>query len=258
MEIETGITYTGIIENVLPNDTVLYYIYAADESGRNATSPYIGEPDPFVFTNIYFPVTELLFNPDSVIFYTYEEMYTGIPLHITNTTASDAIINSITEYGDEFPWYVEEMPVLPYTLTVNDTLTLNIICGITTSSNGYLIDDEMFVETTLDNYVEHILIDSDLLSQNDNISLDNKINVYPNPTSDKFNFIIMNSEASQASVQIFDIKGNMVVNKSILLSPNSKSIIPISTIDNNMKSGTYFYKIASGTYSKSGKLIRVD
>jgi len=31
MELESGSTYTGIIENVMPNDTVSYYIYAADE-----------------------------------------------------------------------------------------------------------------------------------------------------------------------------------------------------------------------------------
>jgi len=185
-------------------------------------------------------------------------MDTGIPLHIINTTANDVMINYITEFGDEFFWSVEEMPTLPYTLSANDTLTLVIICAIPTSSNGFLIDDEMFVETTLDTYVEHIMIDSDLLSQNENILLDDKIDVYPNPSSDRFNFSFNNNEDSQVLIQIFDIKGNKIIDEITDVLSSNENIISISTVDYGIKSGTYFYKITSDTYSKSGKLIKID
>ena len=64
MILESEDTYTGTIAGVMPNDTISYYVYAADESGRQSKQPFIGEADPFVFKNIQFPVTELAFNPD--------------------------------------------------------------------------------------------------------------------------------------------------------------------------------------------------
>ncbi len=257
MELESGITFTGMIENIMPNDTVSYYIYAADESGRNASSPYIGEPDPFVFTN--FMTEEISFNPDTVIFYTYDEMYLGIPLQIINLTSDDVIINSITEYGDNFFWNVEEMPEMPYTLSADNILTLNIICGIPVSSNGYLIDDELFVETTNGTYIEHIMIDSDLLSSSEDVTISNEsVEVYPNPFSDKLNFIIKDIENNEVLIQIFDINGKKILDKVEYISSGTESIISINTTTTNMKSGTYFYSIDAGNFTKSGKIIKVD
>ncbi len=254
MELESGITYTGTIADIMPNDTVSYYIYAADQSGRNASSPFIGEPDPFVFTS--FMDEEIDFNPDSVIFYTYEEMELGIPLQIINLTTEDVIINSITETGEEFMWYVEEMPELPYTLSAENTLTLNIKCDLPVQSSGYLIDDEMFVETTNGTYVEHIMIDSDILSLSENNDLSSEnIEVFPNPFTNNLKLILKNIESREVQVQIFNINGKKVFDEILI---NSDNVISINTLNNNMEPGTYFYKITSGTYTKSGKLIKVD
>jgi len=44
-----GNVYSGLIPGQGAGSLVEYYLYAADESGRNATHPFIGSPDPHVF-----------------------------------------------------------------------------------------------------------------------------------------------------------------------------------------------------------------
>ncbi|MAE08339.1 MAG: hypothetical protein CL661_06215 [Bacteroidetes bacterium] len=261
MEYVSDVTYTGTIEGVMPSDTVSYYLFAADESGRNAKQPFIGEPDPFVFKNVYFPQTELAFNPDTVLFETTEDMIYGIPLHITNLTSDIVTINSITEYGDEFMWYVEEMPDLPYVLSEDDTLNLNILCDLPVSKFGELVIDTMLIETDLDIYAEPIMIDGDLLSEIDDVTLTEvHISAYPNPFTNQLNFIIRNSESNEVAIQIFDYNGRLILDKlKHLISSNENHItINIGEVKAELKPGLYFYRITSGNTTRSGKLIRIE
>lgn len=43
-------TYTGVIPGQAPGSRIVYYIHAADTSGRTREHPYIGSSDPHVFT----------------------------------------------------------------------------------------------------------------------------------------------------------------------------------------------------------------
>lgn len=45
----SGKQYAGSIPANLYGSEIRYYLYAADQSGRNATHPFIGEPDPHIF-----------------------------------------------------------------------------------------------------------------------------------------------------------------------------------------------------------------
>ncbi len=256
MELETGTTYSGSIEGVMPNDTVSYYIYAADESGRNATQPYIGEPDPFVFKNIYLPVTELAFDPDTVMFLDEEQMMYGIPLNITNLTSNNVTITSLTEYGVLFPWYVEEMPTLPYELGKDDTLAMNILCPVIVNK-GMMIIDTMNIETVLESYIEIIAIDGDLLT-GINISLEDNICVFPNPFSDELKFTINNPQTNHGVIQIFDLSGKKIIEEKVNLNINSNNTIIVDNGNSILKPGSYFYKVAIGNHTKTGKLIRVN
>ncbi len=254
MELETGNKYTGTVSGVMPSDTVSYYIYAADQSGRNAKQPYIGEHDPFVFRNIYFPFDEITFNPDSVIFLNSEQMTNGIPLDIVNLTEDKVYINTITEEGALFPWYVESMPELPYELTGYDTLTLNIMCPVPTSK-GSLLADEMIVTTNLESYTEIIAIDSDLLTVID-VNTNEHVRVFPNPFQDQITFAIDKADSDKISIQIFDILGKLIYNMEETIN-ESENYIRISTDENIgfINPGTYFYKITTGNHTETGKLI---
>lgn len=261
MELDSGVTYTGTIGGIMPSDTVSYYLYAADESGRNAKQPFIGEYDPFVFNNVYFPVAELDFNPDTVLFETIDDMIEGIPLYIINLKTDIVTINSITEYGDEFMWYVEEMPDLPYVLDGNDTLELNILCDLPVSKFGELVIDTMLVETNLDIYSEPIMIDGDLLSDIEDVTLsDVSISAYPNPFSNQLNFIIRNSESNDISIQVYDYNGKIILDKLRHLNSNIENLITINIAEVNteLNQGLYFYRITCGNTTRSGKLIRIE
>jgi agmatine deiminase len=257
MELESGNKYTGAISGVMPNDTVSYYIYAADQSGRTAKQPYIGENDPFVFKNIYFPTDEIKFNPDSVLFLSTDQMLNGIPLNIINLTADNVTINSITEEGTSFPWYVEQIPDFPYILDGNDTLTIKVFCPIATNK-GALLTDEMTVMTNLDSYTEIIAVDSDLLTVVD-ANANEMINVYPNPFSSQITFAINNAITDNITIQIFDINGKVIYNNESAFN-ESLNHITINTNDQdiNIGSGIYFYKITSENFSKTGKIIRAE
>ena len=255
MQLESGNTYTGLIENVQPSDTVSYYIYAADESGRNAKTPYIGEPDPFVFTNVYFPVTEITFNPDTVKFLTYEQGLEGIPLYIINETSDNVTINTLTETGTSFSWFVEEMPELPYEIGENDTLELNIIVDFPV--RAALVIDSLMVETNLETYREIIAIDGDLITSTENItSTKSDVKVYPIPFTDKLNISVENITDGNIFIQIYDVSGKIIYNQTKSVG-NGNIVIDINGDIGILQTGTYFYSITSKNFSKSGKMLKV-
>lgn len=257
MELDSIDHYSTKIVGVEPGDTVSYYIYAADDSGRQSMQPFVGEDDPFVFRTIYFPVNELIFDPDTVMFMNITDMIEGIPLNIINDISDKVTLTSLTEFGWIFPWSVEEMPVLPYELESGDILTLNIICAIPVSRKGEIVIDTMFIETLLESYIEIIAIDGDLTT-GINLSISDNVNVYPNPFSNYFNVSIANPVASNVSIQVFDIMGKKVVDMENVISVNTPVIKVKMDNRNNFNPGTYFYKVVCGSVSKTGRIILAD
>ena len=118
----------------------------------------------------------------------------------------------------------------------------------------------MLVETNMDSYSEQIMIDSDLVGKVDDPSVLNNIKVFPNPFSNQINFHINDTENIEVLIQIFDIRGNEIVNMVEVIDNNTDSYISIDTQGGNidLKPGTYFYKITTSNYTMSGKLIRVN
>jgi hypothetical protein len=72
--------------------------------------------------------------------------------------------------------------------------------------------------------------------------------VYPNPTYDSISFTLPNDSADK-TVAIYSILGQKVLEKSISTQSSTISL-------KSLTSGTYFYKIESSTFSKSGKIIK--
>ncbi|MCD4665758.1 MAG: agmatine deiminase family protein [Bacteroidales bacterium] len=50
MTYEGGKLYSAVISGVPENPEISYYIHAADESGKSVNHPFIGEPDPHIFS----------------------------------------------------------------------------------------------------------------------------------------------------------------------------------------------------------------
>ncbi|QBN18343.1 S8 family peptidase [Flavobacterium nackdongense] len=72
--------------------------------------------------------------------------------------------------------------------------------------------------------------------------------VYPNPTFDSISVSLPNDSGSK-TIAIYTILGQKVLEKNIT---NQSSTISLKSLNN----GTYFYKIESKDFSKSGKIIK--
>ena len=256
MEYQDGNTWAGYITNLSVGDEVNYYLFAADESERRANHPYIGKPDPHEFTVVGNPENELVLQPDTVLFLNMDDMWEGIELHIINNMDVPVTINDITENGwengSEIPWFVEQMPVLPYQIMEGDSLSLNIMCDIPVALSGELLIDTIYIETDNSIYKGLIMIDSDLLSgfeENEKV----EISVYPNPFKDHLNIEFFVTEQTDYEFIVFDISGRLI-DKITDKTVSGNNIITWN-VSKTLQPGYYFYKLKAGNISKSGKII---
>jgi len=256
MENESGTTWTGTINNINPGDKVDYYIYAADESGRNATHPFIGEPDPHEFSVFGMPADELSVEPDSLFYLTFEECYEGKELHIINMSNDPVDIIYIPSEPDEidgFFWTVEDLPEFPYSLATDDTLSINIMIMIPVNMMGELLFDTLDVTTDGDTYHSILAVDSDLVSDMVETPATEEVKVFPNPVTNQANFSFALTEEREVSLLIFDLNGRLVFEQENVLKAGKQSITWSPSQD--LKAGYYFYKLQLGERMESGKVI---
>ncbi len=136
--------YAAEIPGQAEDAVVSYYIYAADQSGKNANHPFIGEYDPHVFTVVNAPLpAELVVDPTSI----------SIELAQDET---DIVMLQLTNIGGM---------ALNFTLTEEmDWLTLDPLSG--TIAGGNSLDITLTFDTTdlpADEYTGDILINDDRL-----------------------------------------------------------------------------------------------
>ena len=251
MEYQNGDTWTGTLAGLSVGDQVDYYLYAADESGRHANSPFIGLPDPFEFDVMGNPEQELIMTPDTILFINEDQIVNGVDLKITNNFGAPVTITDITEEGSGFEWYVDVMPDLPYELSAGDTLILNVKCSVITFF-GHMISDTMYVTTTNNIYKELIMADSDLLSVNANKTAEN-VSVYPNPFTDQVRFEFTANAGEKYECTFYDVSGKVIDRLSGTTTEGMNSIRWEAA--ENLQAGYYFYRLKAGNLQKSGKLI---
>jgi len=257
MTFEGNDEFTGTISGILPGDEVDYYLYAADWSGRRAKHPYIGEPDPHEFKP-FGAVNQLDMTPDTLLFLNYDDMIFGKMLNIINISNSDVTITDITQIGD-FGWYVEEMPQLPYIMEIDDTLQINVMWSLPVEMLGELLSDTMYISTPAKTYKQLLMIDSDLLSSQEE-NFEYNFTVFPNPFNENINFRFLSPGNEDVVLEIFDIKGKHVFHyvgtskqgmNTINWRENSHGI-------NTLPKGMYLYKLSTGNKVKTGKLLKND
>ncbi|MCB2201175.1 agmatine deiminase family protein [bacterium] len=256
MTYQSGNTWKGNIVDIAAGDEVDYYLYAADVSGRQANNPYIGLPDPHEFTVTANPEFELTLSPDAVVFLEPIQMEEGIELLISSNMDVPVTINNITEYGMNFPWYLEEIPEFPYQLAEGGSLSLNIMVHqLVTLQTFY--SDTMYIETDNNTYKGIIMIDSALLLSGIEESSLAQLIVYPNPFQDHLNIEFVANEQADYTFSVYDISGRLVdqVNGKAFAGSNKMTW---RTENTDLKPGYYIYKFESEGILKSGKLILTD
>ena len=258
MEYDSADSWSGAISGYLPGDTIHYYLFGADEGGKRAFHPFIGEPDPheFIVSN------ELLPDHDSLVFLNIQDMSEGLPLQITNLTNDSVKITHITQASSNesgFYWTVEGVPEIPYQLGVIDTLKLRVFVPVPLSSMNGLLQDTLFIETNNKAYYTIILADSILVSGTNQSEVSNSINVFPNPFSDRLNFSFALAKAASVSLYIYNMNGQVVRQFSRYFTSGNGQLNWDGKDENGhqLPLGHYFYKLQTEDAVLSGKVLLV-
>lgn len=248
----SGYHYNATIPFAEPGSEISYYLHAVDLFGRRTNHPYIGSPDPHVFTVDYAETT--LVNPDSLIYLTVNDMMNGHSFNIYNYTNADNVIYSIEQAGIGYiHWFIDEFNMtFPYTMEMNETLTFNVKIDIPTDQAlGYMLADTLDIMTEDGPYKVIIKMDSDLLSGiSDQLAQSSsKIeSISPNPFSSETRITFSLKEEMNARIAVYNIQGQIInVLAAKEFSEGSHELIWDGTNDsgNSVSSGIYILKLES-------------
>ncbi|UCH95750.1 MAG: agmatine deiminase family protein [Candidatus Aminicenantes bacterium] len=115
----SGDTYTGSIPGQPQGSEIAYYLHASDTSGRTSEHPFIGEPDPHVFT-----VSSPLLPPDADFTADKTTIFEGESIQFT-----DQSTNNPTSWSWSFPGgtpsgSLDQNPIVTYYEEGTYTVTL--------------------------------------------------------------------------------------------------------------------------------------
>jgi agmatine/peptidylarginine deiminase len=239
-------SYSATIPFAEPGSEISYYLRAADISGRRKNHPYIGSPDPHVFTVEY--ADDAILTPDTLVFTTVDEMLEGKSFTIYNYTDGDLVINDIEQEGmNSFHWYIDPWTItLPHIMEMSDMLTLNVKIDIPVDKYlGYLVVDTLDIQT--ENGLQQVIIkvDSDLLSglagplaQSSSVIE----SVAPNPFSSETRISFRLEHSSDVSLAVYNLQGQVIRN---LVARNFSSGIHEVNWDGKNNSGS---EVSAGIY----------
>jgi len=126
LQLLQGYRYRADLPLIPPQSEVAYFLSAADSSGRKRCHPYIGAPDPHIFTVSY--ATDAVLAPDTLVFSSVAEMMAGKGFDIYNFTAGSLDVTEVeTDALDVFGWEIDPWNYsLPITMGYADTVSLNV------------------------------------------------------------------------------------------------------------------------------------
>jgi len=214
----TGQNYTGAIPEQPCGSEIDYYLYAADESGRNETEPLIGPADPFTFNTVY---TDLAAIPDTLWFRTIDDMYFGKSTYLHNYTASsiDLMDVQLAELiPGSFAWYVDSITswTFPYQVAAQDSFYIRVKIPIPLDNSPEMtfLVDSMWIVTAVDTQYVIIMFNDSLLfgsAGDDRIrSMATLGNNYPNPVCEGTTIPYTLPEPASVTLEILDLNGRTV------------------------------------------------
>ncbi len=250
-----GYYWNGSIGGFSPGDTVRYYLFAADHSGRRSFQPRMNVNDPHMFVVGPWQGTALVFSPDTVWFQNQQQMFDGITLDIVNVSPDSVNITGIQDFGYMFPWHIDTLPPLPYGLPPDDTLTLTVYCDPYVSAPQTMLYDTIHIYAGDDVFGEPTMADSDVLDGFKEVE-NSGFSVYPNPFSKRLLFRPNETVKGPAIIDIYNGQGKQLIHKTVWFNPG-KSVI-INTYDFKYLSPSgeiLFYRITTGEKRFTGKII---
>ena len=258
----TGHHYTGFIPKQPGGDTVKYYIYAADRSGRHAMARFTGPADPFVFQSVYTNITAI---PDTLWFLTPPDLENGKTTTLHNFTGGGININYIQPAGAHLPWYIDSIPIstFPYMLNPGDSVKLKVKF-FPTKREGQMtfFMDTLKIISEVDTIYVIIMENQDLvgirnngMTHNPGITLGN---AFPNPVTDRTVFPFTNTEAGLLMMEIMNTRGQTV--RTLvdgITGPGSHEIVWDGTDSggNAVCNGIYIYRLTGQNSCLTKRMI---
>lgn len=260
----SGSFYSGIIPKQPGENTIEYYLTAADNSGRHANAPYIGEPDPFEFNTVYTNITAV---PDTLWFLTYEDCLYGKVTDLHNYTSAPVQITYIEESGtnSEFSWIVQDPPICPYTISNGGMDSLRVIIPLPVLDiSGLFVSDTLTIVTSIDTIRVIIMVDDSLLytAIPDITTIPDHLgNCYPNPVTDQTIIPFTLTRQGEVILEVIDMNGEVISSVvDAFLSPGLHQGIWNGTDmnGNRVAGGIYLYRLKTnqGVVVKRLILIR--
>ncbi len=156
--------YKGIIPRQPAGSTVNYYLFAADQSDRRETAPFIGAADPFTFMTDY---TNIVPVPDTLWFITPTDALGGKVTHLHNYMVSAVELQDVQMYSGGWPmWYVDSITThtFPYDVNPGDSVYIRVRMDLPTDRyTGTFIIDTLNYTTSLGPRLVILMINPQLL-----------------------------------------------------------------------------------------------
>jgi agmatine deiminase len=258
----TGHHYTGIIPKQAGGDTVRYYLYAADKSGRHAMAPYMGPTDPFVFQTIYTNITAI---PDTLWFITPDDCNNGKITTLHNFTAGGININYIQTMGSHLAWFIDSMPIssFPHMMNPGDSVQLKVKM-LVTKRNPHLVflGDTLKIITAVDT-IQVIIMENQQLTGIQERGLNNHSlltlgNAFPNPLADNATIPFTNLESGNMKLEIMNIQGQVIrtlVNGAIESGSHTIAWDGTDGDGNKVSNGIYIYRLTGQNSCLTKRMI---
>jgi agmatine/peptidylarginine deiminase len=241
------------------------------DAGSLQQGTYLGEiyinsndPDePLITIPVTFtvePLPDVIVNPDSLIYFNYEQMIFGQSVMVYNNNDTAVYIDHINNMGIfGFPWYIDPWTInLPYELPAGDSLELIVKVQIPVDVPGYWVTDTLYVQTEASNHKVILRIDSDLLSSVEDHINDLVLQTYPNPFN---NFMTINyklDKPSQVILEIDNLTGRLIkilVNSYVSDGQYTTSWNGLNNSNQHVPAGIYVLKLKTDDKTSIRKII---
>jgi len=228
-------------------DTVDYYVFAKDETGRRLMQPYTGAFDPHQFVVEEQQITGLTILPDTLVF-TYE--YLEI-LRLKNEAANPITILDV----EAQEWYFDfsSLPEWPIVIEPDESLELEVVLmpGVLIYPIFYL-DSELVIATDIDEYKVPVKINIELIS-NINESKQIEALVYPNPFDQQLTISFSLAQTQKLQIVLTDLSGRIVESITNTEFKAGEHQLQLAA---KLAKGVYFLKLNDGKQQQLIKVIK--
>lgn len=246
--------YTGYIKGYSGNDTIDYYIFAKDESGRRLSQPYSGILDPHEFIMEDHSAALLTILPDTLVFnWEIEHTFT-----ISNQTGGEVTIESIENVTPDMQFAVienESFPALPFVLQDGESLSVLVYLLIPLEGmNLYeYYHETIHIRSNLGDQFLPVKINMDLISDDDELTSLSNVQAYPNPFTNHLTIEFSLKRAENVTVELFDLTGRKV---AVLMNQQVRSGMQQIRWNEKLEEGIYLCYIRVGNETLLKKIIK--